>query len=129
MSRRAVCRVLGLALGIWLLPDGRAPAAAPEAKGPAETLAPTRVTFAARTLTDALRELSKTGMEVVDKRRVRTDPPLGLKFDRTPFWEALDAVARKAGVVVSYYQEGGRLALVDGTYREVPVSYSGPFRT
>jgi hypothetical protein len=84
----------------------------------------------AYSLTAAIQKLSQqTGIEIVDKRLVKTDPQLELQFEKTPFWQALDAIARKARVVVNVYQGDGRIALVDGTYRELPVSYSGVFRT
>jgi hypothetical protein len=89
-----------------------------------------KLTKKAIPLASALRELSKqTGIDIVDKRLVKTDPQLDLKFDGTPFWQALDTIAGKARVVVSLYQADGRIALVDGTYRPLPVSYSGVFRT
>jgi hypothetical protein len=87
----------------------------------------------AMSLSAALAELKKqTGIEVLDRRQVKTNPELKLDLAGVTFWQALDAIAREAQIVTSLYQEPGRVALVDGTYRPIPpgqVSYSGLFRT
>jgi hypothetical protein len=81
-------------------------------------------------LKDALAKLKKaSGIEVLDRRREKTNPRLTLNLKKVTFWEALDAIASQARVVVSLYQSDGPIALVDGKYRPPTVSYDGAFRT
>jgi hypothetical protein len=44
------------------------------------------------------------------------------------FWEALDAIARKADLRINLHTGAETIALVKGPYREVPTSYDGLFR-
>ena len=82
------------------------------------------------TLKGALTALFKqTGNRVADRRQVKNETRLKLNLEKATFWQALDAVAREADARVSLYEQDGALALVDGPYREVPVSYNGLFRT
>lgn len=81
-------------------------------------------------LADALASFKEqTGADIRDMRVVKSSPPLNLNLEKTPFWQALDAVARQADARVSVYQPDGKVALVGGPYRELPVSYDGIFRT
>jgi hypothetical protein len=82
-------------------------------------------------LQKALAELAKqTGNTVTDRRRgEKTDPVLKLAVQKATFWQALEAIAQAADLRVSLYQRDGQIALVDGPYRVLPVSFSGLFRT
>jgi hypothetical protein len=129
MARRVL--LLGAILGL-LLPHPLRPRASAAERESDPEVAPRRVTLKdkAISLAEALRRLkAQTGIEVVDRRRQKTNPTLDLALADTPFWPALDGIAQKAKVVVDLYQDDGRIALVDGTYRPLPVSYSGVFRT
>jgi hypothetical protein len=95
-------------------------------------IAPTQVTITgdAVELKDALARLKKqTGITVLDLRRQKSNPPLKLDLRAVPFWQALDTIAAGAKASVSLYQREGRIALVEGTGKRLPVSYSGVFRT
>ena len=82
------------------------------------------------TLKGALTALQKqTGNRVADRRQAKSEVRLKLNLTKKTFWEALDTIARDADARVSLFEEDGMLALVDGPYRELPVSYSGLFRT
>jgi hypothetical protein len=81
-------------------------------------------------LSAALDEIKKqTGLEVLDKRQTKTNSRLNLDLNDVPFWQALDRVCAEANTPVSLYEASGQVALVDGPYRSLPVSYSGIFRT
>jgi hypothetical protein len=97
-----------------------------------KAIAPSQVTLQKRSITlkDALHALhEQTGVLVSDVRSDKTNPNFNIFLTNATFWEALDAIAREAKVVVSLYQGRGQIALVDGTYRPCPVSHSGLFRT
>jgi hypothetical protein len=81
-------------------------------------------------LSQALKELAQqTGMSVEDRRRDKDkEPTFGLDLKQATFWEALDEIALKADLRVSLYERDGRLALVDGPHKVMPVSYSGVYR-
>jgi hypothetical protein len=77
----------------------------------------------------ALVELKKqTGIEVEDRRQNKEADKLKLALDGVTFWQALDAIAREADARVSLYEDGGKIALVDGPFHAVPTSYHGIFR-
>lgn len=82
-------------------------------------------------LEQALEQLHKqTGIEVVDRRENAGEiPALKLKLQKATFWEALDAIAKEADLTIGLYERDGKLALREGPYRALPVSYSGVFRT
>jgi hypothetical protein len=78
-------------------------------------------------LDKALKELaSQTGNQVTDRRRETKSLKLDLK--NATFWQALDAIAKAADLRVSLDQRDGKIALVEGPYHVIPVSYSGLFR-
>jgi hypothetical protein len=81
-------------------------------------------------LSQALKELARqTGLVVEDQRRQKTDPQIAVTWDNATFWEALDEIALKADLRVSLYDREGKVALVDGPHRALPVSHQGIFRT
>jgi hypothetical protein len=101
------------------------------ASGPsaANNLAPRTVTLRVDDipLSKAVAELAKqTGYAV--ERKTAKDPPLNLDLRQATFWQALDAVAERAGARVALYRGDGRLALVDGKAQK-HVSHDGLFRT
>src|SRR5262245_61773698 len=101
MHRRPLLPWFCSILVVLLLAAWESPAPAAEPGESREEGAPRlfKLTKKAIPLAAALRELTKqTGIEIVDKRLVKTDPQLDLKFDGTPFWQALDTIARKARV-------------------------------
>lgn len=88
-------------------------------------------------LSKALAEISReTGNELRDLRshlgQPTRDPELHVRFQGTPFWQALDEICRQAGLVYQPYAGGryvGLMAAPGVTERHTaPVSYSGPFR-
>lgn len=80
-------------------------------------------------LAKALAALAEqTGNFVEDRRQVKEQTPIKLDLKKVPFWPALDAIARAADARVSLYEKDGKIALVDGPYLVLPVSYSGLFR-
>src|SRR5262249_55563371 len=74
-------------------------------------------------LDQALRELARqTGMAVEDRRRDKERGPIfALDLKEATFWESLDEIALKADLRVSLYERDGRLALVDGPHKVLPV--------
>jgi len=83
-------------------------------------------------LSAALSELHKqTGNTVVDRRLTKGDARLTFARLTGPvtFWPALDEIARQLDARVSPYQQDDAIALIDGPYRAVSVSYHGLFRT
>ena len=80
-------------------------------------------------LDEALDQLKKqTEIEVVDRRENAENPPLKLKLQKATFWQALDAIAKEADLQVALFERDGKVALREGPYRALPVSYSGVFR-
>jgi hypothetical protein len=78
-------------------------------------------------LKEVLAQLAKqTGMTVVDRRVSRTETKVDLRLDGATFWQAVDAICRKANANLSLFQPDGNLALVDGPYRELPNQFRGP---
>lgn len=81
--------------------------------------------------------VEQTGNEVVDYRGVlqqdTEDPTIELELKDVTFWQALDALLEKSGLVLFPYAEldGGGVAIAKPT-REAPaaswVAYQGPFR-
>src|SRR5947208_15425903 len=94
-------RLLSLwAIGVALLGSGT-PRATPQ-EPPVQTIT---VKGKGHLLHPLLEEFGKqTGMRVEDRRRDKTDPEVSLEFDKTPFWQAVDAVAAKANLSLSIYQ-------------------------
>src|SRR5262249_24786001 len=95
-------------------------------------LAPRRFTLKKKgvPLNQVLKELEQqTGNPVEDRRRDRTkDISLALDLEKVTFWEALDDIALRADLRVSYDRDR-KVALVDGPHLALPVSHSGVFRT
>jgi hypothetical protein len=81
-------------------------------------------------LKDALGELARQTGNTVEIRRRNEDEEPSVKMDlkNATFWQALEAIAKDADLQISYYQKDGKVALVDGPYKAVPVSFSGIFR-
>jgi hypothetical protein len=127
---RCVCFLGMLVVSLPLLAGaGGQPSPAPQSS---PEIAPARFTLRGKavSLSSALRQLKRqTGIDVLDKRRVKNDPSLDLDLSGVTFWQAADAIAREAGAVLSLYQGEGQIALVDGPPRPLRVSYSGLFRT
>jgi len=90
-------------------------------------------------LTEAVKELqSKTGNTINDLREQAgadvTNPAIDLDIVDKPFFEALDIVAEKAGLVVNFFSGDGSIGLMAGAPTGAPgmvkpmLVYSGPFR-
>jgi hypothetical protein len=96
-------------------------------------LAPRHFTLANQSipLSKALAELARqTGNAVMDRRQNnKDDVPVKLDLHDVTFWQALDAIAKEADARISLYEQDNQLALLDGPYRIMPVSYDGLFRT
>jgi hypothetical protein len=112
--------------------EPKADQAKPQDEQVANDLAPRTFTYQGDlSLEQALAELAKqTGNTVVDRRReAKNNPKLKLDLRKATFWQALEEIAKAADLRISLYQRDGRIALVDGPFRAVPVSFSGLFRT
>jgi len=70
----------------------------------------------------------QTGNTIVDQRMQKSEDQIKLDLNKVSFWQALDAIARTANVAFSPYRAEGAVAVIDGPYRSVPVSYNGLFR-
>lgn len=131
MLPRVLVALVGLALlPLVLAPTGSA-VRAQDGQLPAE-LQPRTVTLKEDEipLSRALKELARqTGNEVVDRRKTKDDPRVGLDLKKATFWQALDAIAQEADARVSLYEQDRKIALVDGPFLALPTSYSGLFRT
>jgi hypothetical protein len=80
-------------------------------------------------LSKVLAEVTKqTGNPVDDGRMEKEDVKLKLDLEKVNFWQAIDAIAKTADLKVSVYERNGRIALRDGPYQLLPISYSGIFR-
>lgn len=81
------------------------------------------------TVGDVLGLLKKqTGNALLDGRTKPVDEPLPWDLDRVTFWQAADALAKKANARVSLFHTPGAVALVDGPWKDIPVGYDGLFR-
>ncbi len=104
----------------------------PSEAGTPKELIPKLITLQEKeiTVTKALKELAtQTGNQVEDHRQVR-DESTKIKLDlkNVTFWQALDAIAKGADAKVSLYERDGGIALIDGPFQALPISYSGLFR-
>src|SRR5262249_46591618 len=80
-------------------------------------------------LSKALAELAKqTGNQIEDRRQVKDEMPIKLELKNASFWQSLDVIAKAADAGISLYEKDGKIALVDGPYKLMPISYSGLFR-
>ena len=78
----------------------------------------------------------QSGNAIVDYRRQFgqpvTDSPLTLRFDKTPFWPALDRLLDEARLALYPYAQQGAIGIVAADAKRVArvgrASYSGPFR-
>jgi hypothetical protein len=96
-----------------------------------DPLRPKSITFAAKALPlpDALAEITaRTGNHVADRRTRKTSPVVELPAGPQTFWPALDALGKQTGIAFSAYRDDGEVALIDATYRPLPVAYAGLFR-
>jgi hypothetical protein len=76
-----------------------------------------------------LAELAKqTGNPVEDRRQSKEGTKIKIDLKQVTFWQALEAIAKGADARVSIYQPDNKVALVDGPYLALPVSFSGLFR-
>lgn len=81
-------------------------------------------------LSQALAELKKqTGIRVENAHGL-SEEPIPLEWNRTPFWQALDALAAASKARVNLYPTSGRIVLDKrgANYRLPPISYEGRFR-
>ena len=103
------------------------------------TVEPSRVTLTAEKLplSEVLAAIEKqTGNAVLDYRerlgQQTSDPELTLKFDKTPFWTALDEVLEAAEMTIYPYPDEAGVAIVnrgtDETSDQAPRQVVGPFR-
>lgn len=106
-------------------------------------LLPRTFTFSSKgvTVDEALAALAKqTGIEVKDLRIGKGSERFPLECKGATFWQALDEIAKGAKARLSFYQPGGKLALVSAPPAPArqkhepppepqPISYHGMFRT
>jgi hypothetical protein len=80
-------------------------------------------------LRDALAALKKqTGLDVVDQTGA-ADVKVKVDLKGATFWEALEAIAKEADARVLPNAGESAVALVEGPYKGLPISFAGPFRT
>jgi len=74
----------------------------------------------------------QTGNKIIDDRSASSDEPIAVRFDKTPFWRALDEVLDKTGLDVYPYGEDRAVQIVPRMDRRDPrtarACYRGPFR-
>jgi hypothetical protein len=119
-----------------------------EAREEERSLKASRVTIEGEgiRLTDALRQLQlQSGNRVTDLREIygaeATNPGLDLRIKDEPFFQALDEIARQAGVKTTAFTGDGSIGLMPGEGAGLPemigveppdpmrfVRYDGPFR-
>jgi hypothetical protein len=123
MFRRACC--------VFLIMAGFITADARDSKPTAElNFRPLTLKAENLPLADVLKTLKEqTGIAVLDRRRDKEDRRVTLNLSGVPFWQGVDQIAAATRSGLSLYQPEGSIALVDGPYRQPPVSYSGVFRT
>lgn len=79
--------------------------------------------------TKILEALSKqTAIKLADRRQKAQAMPLSVDWQGVPFWQAFDVLAEKANARISLYERDGVIALADGPYVAMPVSYHGIYR-
>jgi hypothetical protein len=125
-SRAALLGLAALALPWVAAADTPKPADTP--KFPARTF-----TFkeADVSLDKALDELQKQTDVAVDRTRADTSRSLKVDCARTPFWEALERIAKGSDHRIVFADHGQKIMLVTGegmAYKELPLSIDGPFR-
>jgi hypothetical protein len=103
-----------------------ADAAAPAAK-------PKLITLKAdATLDKVLDDLQTQADVAVDKSKADVTRPVKIDLDKVPFWEALEKIAKAADHRIAFGEQGRTIYIVGGegvTYRELPLSIDGVFRT
>jgi hypothetical protein len=100
-------------------------------KQPGNDLAPKLVNLRQQEvpLSKALAEVFRqTGNQVEDRRQEKDDKTLTLDLKDATFWRALDLISQEADARISLYESDGIIALRDGPFQALPVSYSGVFR-
>src|SRR5262245_55622176 len=136
MSCRAIlgCLAAAAAAVLLLLALSPGPRAAEPSRpkiDPAKGLTPKPVTIQLdkASVADALAKLQEqTGIKVEDMRQNAEDAKIKLNLSKVTFWQALEEIAKAADARVSIYQKEGQVALMDGPYRAVPLSFNGIFR-
>ena len=100
---------------------------------------PSKVTLQARgmRLSDALQQLQKQSGNAINDLREQfgaeaTNPSIDLDLKDVPFFQALDEVARKAGVSTTAFTGDGSIGIMaagePASTSKPPVEYVGPFR-
>jgi hypothetical protein len=94
-----------------------------------KTLPVKKVTLAGQMkLSKALADIKKqTDIDVVAP--ADDDPNVKLDLKDVTFWEAVEALAKEADLRVAPNFSDKKVGLVEGPYKALPISYSGPFRT
>jgi hypothetical protein len=99
----------------------------------ATTIKPRLITLKAdATLDKVLDELQTQADVAFDRSRADVSRPVKVDLDKVPFWEALEKVAKAADHRVAFGEQGKTIYIVGGegvTYRELPLSIDGAFRT
>lgn len=78
-----------------------------------------------------LDELTKQTGVTVDRQKAEPERTLNLNCDKVPFWQALEQIAKEADHRIVFAEYGKKVMLVGGeniNYREMPVSFDGPYR-
>jgi hypothetical protein len=112
------------------LPLAWQPAGAADPKPDGDKVPPAKkVTLSgSMTLSKALAELKKQTDIDVEDRTEGADVKIKLNLENVTFWEAIEAIAKEADARVAPYLSEKKVGLVEGPYKALPISYSGPFR-
>jgi hypothetical protein len=79
-------------------------------------------------LAKVLAELTKqTGNPVEDRRGGKEENKIAIDLKKATFWQALETIAKTVDARVSYDRDS-KVALTDGPYLALPVSFDGMFR-
>jgi hypothetical protein len=84
------------------------------------------------TLDKVLDDLQTQADVAFDRSRADVTRPVKVDLDKVPFWEALEKVAKAADEQIAFGELGRTIYLLGGegmTYRQVPLSIDGLFRT
>jgi hypothetical protein len=84
------------------------------------------------TLDKALDELQTQADVAFDRTKADGARPVKVDLKNVPFWEALEKIAKAADHRIGFGEQGRAIYLIGGegvTYRELPMSIDGVFRT
>lgn len=103
------------------------------ADAPAPVVKPKLITLKTDDTLDKVLDALQTQADVAfDRSRADVHRPVKIDVTNMPFWEALEKVAKTADHRIAFGEQGRTIYLLGGegvTYREMPLSTDGVFRT